>query len=59
MTFNGKKVNLPRLVLIELSDKFKIRYMMKKEPLLFNIMLKMEFLGSHWLPTLKKLHNKI
>ena len=40
MTFNGNKVNLPRLVMIKLRDKFKIRHMMKKEPLLFHIMLK-------------------
>ena len=39
-TFNGNKVNLPRLVMIKLRDKFKIRNMMKKEPLLFHIMLK-------------------
>ena len=38
VTFNGKKVNLPKLVTIELKDK--IRHMMKKEPLLFHIMLK-------------------
>ena len=40
VTFNGNKVNLPRLVMIKLRDKFKIRHMMKKEPLLFHIMLK-------------------
>ena len=40
MTFNGNKVNLPKLVTVKLIDKFKIRHMMKKEPLLFHIMLK-------------------
>ena len=40
VTFNGNKVNLPRPVMIKLRDKFKIRNMMRKEPLLFHIMLK-------------------
>ena len=41
MTFNGNKVNLPRIVMIKLRDKFKIRHMMKKKPLLFHVMLKL------------------
>ena len=40
MTFNGNKINLPRLVMIKLRQKFKIRNMMSKEPLCFHIMLK-------------------
>ena len=40
MTFNGNKVNLPKLVTIKFKDKFKIRHMIKKEPLLFHVMLK-------------------
>ena len=40
MTFNSNKVNLPRFVMIKLRDKFKIRCMMKKDPLLFHVMLK-------------------
>ena len=40
MVFNANKVNLPGLVTIKLRDKFKIRHMMKKEPLLFHVMLK-------------------
>ena len=40
MTFNGNKVNLPRLVMMKPRDKFKIRHMIKKELLLFHIMLK-------------------
>ena len=40
VTFNSKNVNLPRSVMIKLRDKFKIRCMMKKDPLLFHIMLK-------------------
>ena len=37
VTFNDNKINLPR---IKLRDKIKIRCLMKKEPLLFHIMLK-------------------
>ena len=40
VTSNSNKVNLPRFVTIKLRDKFKIRCMMKKEPLIFHIMLK-------------------
>ena len=40
MTFNGNKLNLPRLVTIKLRGKFKIMHIMKKEPLLFHVMLK-------------------
>ena len=43
MTFNGNKVNLPKFVTIQCRDKFKIRHMMKREPLLFCIMLKQGF----------------
>ena len=40
MTFNDNKINLPRVVTIKLKEKIKIRCLMKKEPLLFHIMLK-------------------
>ena len=40
VTFNDNKINLPRIVTIKLRDKIKIRCLMKKEPLLFHIMLK-------------------
>ena len=40
VTFNGNKINLPRVVTIELQDKIKIRCLMKKELLLFHLMLK-------------------
>ena len=40
MTLNGNKLNLPKLLTIKLNDKFKIRHMMKKEQLLFHVMLK-------------------
>ena len=40
VTFNGNKIDLPRLVIIKLQDKFKIRQLMNREPLLFHLMLK-------------------
>ena len=40
VTFNDKKINLPRVVTIHLQDKINIRCLMKKEPLLFYLMLK-------------------
>ena len=51
MTFNGNKVNLPRFVTIKLRDKFKIRCIMKKEPLLFLVMLKQ---GITWFTVASK-----
>ena len=40
VTFNVNKINLPRVFIIKLQDKIKIRCLMKKEPLLFHQMLK-------------------
>ena len=40
VTFNDNQINLPRVVTIKLKDKIKIRHLMKKESLLFHIMLK-------------------
>ena len=40
VTFNSNKINLPKIVMIKFRDKFKIRQMMKREPLLSHIMLK-------------------
>ena len=40
VTFNDNKFNLPRVFTINLQDKIKIRHMMKKEALLFHIVLK-------------------
>ena len=40
VTFNINKINLPKFVRIKFRDKFNIRCMMKREPLLFHIMLK-------------------
>ena len=40
VTLNENRENLPKSVTIKLKDKFKIRNMMKREPLLFHTMLK-------------------
>ena len=40
MTLNGNQINLPKSVTIKFQDKFKIRCIVKKEPLLFHIMFK-------------------
>ena len=46
VTFNGNKIDLPEVVIIKLQDKFKIRQLMNREPLLFHLMLKQ---GIMWL----------
>ena len=55
MTFNGNKINLLKSVTIKFRDKFKIRHKMKREPLLFQIMLRQGFnwftLASNSYPT--------
>ena len=43
MTFHSNNINLPKSVMIKVEDKFKIRFMMKREPLLFHIMLRQGF----------------
>ena len=43
MTFNGKRIKLLKSVTIKFRDKFKTRHMMKREPLLFHIMLRQGF----------------
>ena len=40
VTFNGNKIDLPRVVIIKLQDKTKVRRLMNREPLLFHLMLK-------------------
>ena len=40
MTLNGNNINLPKPVTVEFRDKFKIRHIVKREPLLFLIILK-------------------
>ena len=45
VTFNGNKIDLPKIVVIKLQDKIKLRGLMNKEPLLFHLMLKQ---GIKW-----------
>ena len=40
VTFNENKINLPRIVVIKLHDRIKIRRLMNREPLLFHVMIK-------------------
>ena len=40
VTFNDNKINLPRVVTIKFQDKIKVKCLMKREPLLFHLMLK-------------------
>ena len=40
MTLNRNKINLPASIIIPPRDKFKIRCIIKQEPLLFHVMLK-------------------
>ena len=51
MALNGNKINLPTSVIIPRRDKFKIRRIIEREPLLFHIMLKQ---GMTWFPLLVK-----
>ena len=46
VTFNDNKINMPRVVVIKLHDKIKVRRLMNKEPLLFHVMIKQ---GIIWL----------
>ena len=43
ITLNENKINLPSTVTIKIQDKFKIRHVIRREPLLFHIMLKQGF----------------
>ena len=43
VTFNGKVIYLPKSITIKIWDKFKIRWMMESQPLLFHLMLKQGF----------------
>ena len=45
VTFNGKVINLPKLITVILWDKFKVRHMMGSQLIIFHLMLKQ---GFHW-----------
>ena len=40
MTLNGNEINLPILVATPFRDKFRVRKLLRKQPLLFHVMLK-------------------
>ena len=40
VTFNDNRINLPRIVVVRLHDKIKVRRLMNREPLLFHVMIK-------------------
>ena len=50
VTFNDNKISLPRIVVVRLHDKIKVRRLMNSEPLLFHMIIKQ---GITWL-TLKQ-----
>ena len=45
VTFNGKVINLLKLIKVRLWDKFKVKHMMESQPILFHLMLKQ---GYSW-----------
>ena len=40
VTFNDNKIDLPKIVVLKLQNKIKIRRLMNRKPLLFQLMLK-------------------
>ena len=40
MTLNGKEMNLPMSIVIPLMDKFRVRWLIKKDPLHLHNVLK-------------------
>ena len=56
MTFNYNKIYLPRVVTIRLQVKIKVRCLMKREPLLFHLMLNKELCSLLWLWAYKRLY---
>ena len=39
VTFNGDKIDLPKVIIIKLQDKIKVRQLMNSKPLLFHLVL--------------------
>ena len=54
VTFNGNKIDLPKIVIIKLQDKIKVRRLMIREPLLFHLMLKQGITWFTWQQKHKK-----
>ena len=42
ITFNDKKIDLPKIVTIKMRDKFRVRRLMNREPLNFHVMIRQE-----------------
>ena len=40
MTFNENKIELPKIVVIKIQDKIKVRRLMNREPLIFHMMIR-------------------
>ena len=40
VTFNDNKINLPRIVVVRLHDKIKVKTLLNRESLLFHVMIK-------------------
>ena len=40
VTCNDNKIDLPKVIIIKLQDKIKVRRLMSREPFLFHLMLK-------------------
>ena len=38
VTFNGKVINLPKLITVKLWDKVRVRHMMGSQPILFHLL---------------------
>ena len=51
VTFNGTVINLPKPKTIKLWDKFKVRHMIRSQPILFHLMLKQ---GFNWFTLTRK-----
>ena len=45
VTLNGNEINLPSSVILLFRDKFRVRKLLRKQPLLLHVMLK---LGKTW-----------
>ena len=45
MTLNGNEINLPSSIIKPFRDKFRARKLLRKQPLLFHVMLKQ---GKTW-----------
>ena len=58
MILNGNNINIPKSITTEFRDKFTLRHIVTREPLIFHIMLKQGLMWFIWLPTtLQKQYN--